>query len=245
MTRVRVRRVFVLVVALVVIVVTAQLGRWQLSRAAQKKAMERAMSVHAELPVLDGAVLRDALTPQRRAELLYRHISVRGHWLPAQTVFLDNRTMDHEAGFYVLTPLRLAGSDRAVVVVRGWAARDFYDPRRLPEFETPDGEVEVEGRLLQEAPRIFALSEQADGPIRQNLHLDAFAAETGLPLAGMLVQQLGPPSEGLQRDWPQVTVDVERNYGYAVQWFGMSLLTVFLLLWFQWIRPYLRARERR
>lgn len=245
MTSMRVQQIFIIAVALVVIAVTAQLGRWQLSRAAQKKAMDNAITGRAQMPLLDGAVLGDVLDEARRDELLYRHIAVRGHWLREHTVYLDNRSLGHGPGFYVLTPLQLESDDKAVVIVRGWAPRDFHDPRRLPEVATPEGTVEVEGRLLTQAPRIYALSEEPDGPIRQNLELDELAAATGLVLAPMLVQQLGPASEGLQRDWPQITSGVERHYGYAAQWFGMSLVVLFLLLWFQWIKPRLRTREQR
>lgn len=241
----RLRQLFVVAVGLVVMAVTAQLGRWQLSRAAQKKAIDHAMVTHAELPVLDGSLLADRLSPERRHELRYRRIVLQGQWLPQATVFLDNRTMNHEAGFYVVTPLQLAGHDDAVVaVVRGWAARDFYDPRKLPDIASPAGEVQVEGRILVHAPEAFALSEQADGPIRQNLELADYAVETGLPLADVLVQQTGAPSDGLQRDWPQIAVGVERHYGYAVQWFGMCLVVAFLLVWFQWVKPRWRSREQ-
>lgn len=245
MRAVRASRIFVIAVGLLTVAVTAQLGRWQLSRAAQKTAMEQALNVHAEMPLLDGAVLQDPLTPERRAELRYRRVVLSGHWLPQDTVLLDNRVMARRAGFYVLTPLQPQDDGRAVVVVRGWAPRDAYDPARLPDFQTPDGTVEITGRIIEHAPEIFALSEQANGPIRQNLQLDAYAAETGLPLAPMLVQQLGSASDGLERQWAPPTLDVERNYGYAVQWFGMSLVVAFLLIWFQGIKPRLRTREQR
>lgn len=226
-------------------VATAQLGRWQLSRAAQKTALEQALNAHAEMPLLDGAVLDDTLGDERRAELRYRRVAMRGRWLPQDTVFLDNRIMARRAGFYVITPLQLEGSGRPVAVVRGWAPRDGYDPARLPDVRTPGGTVEVTGRIIDHAPEIFALSEQANGPIRQNLELDAYAAETGLALAPVLVQQLGSASDGLERQWAPPTLDVERNYGYAVQWFGMSLVVAFLLIWFQGIKPRLRTREQR
>lgn len=245
MRAVRASRIFVIAVGLLTMLVTAQLGRWQLSRAAQKTALEHALQEHAQMPLLDGAVLQDTLPAERRAELRYRRVSLRGHWLPQHTVYLDNRVMERRAGFYVLTPLQSDDATRVVLVVRGWAPRDDYDPARLPDFQTPGGTVEVTGRIIAHAPEIFALSERANGPIRQNLELDAYAAETGLSLAPLLVQQLGDAADGLERQWAPPTLDVERNYGYAVQWFGMSLVVAFLLIWFQGIKPRLRTREQR
>jgi cytochrome oxidase assembly protein ShyY1 len=80
-------------------------------------------------------------------------------------------------------------------------------------------------------------------PIRQNLDLEAYRAETGLPLrTDVSLQQTGETSEGLQRDWPAPALGVEKHYGYAFQWFGLSALVVFLYVWFQLIAPYRRAR---
>ena len=75
-----------------------------------------------------------------------------------------------------------------------------------------------------------------NSPIRQNLDLAAFRRETGLPLVSLTAVQTGGASEGLQRQWPAVTTGVERHYGYAFQWFGLSALIVFLYAWFQFIR---------
>jgi surfeit locus 1 family protein len=53
------------------------------------------------------------------------------------------------------------------------------------------------------------------------------------------LQQTGASPEGFLRDWPVVNLGVEKNYGYAAQWFGMAGLFALLYLWFQVIRRYL------
>jgi hypothetical protein len=58
------------------------------------------------------------------------------------------------------------------------------------------------------------------------------------------LQQTGPASEGLQRDWPAPALGLERHYGYAFQWFGLSALVVILYVWFQFITPFRRSRRR-
>ena len=83
-------------------------------------------------------------------------------------------------------------------------------------------------------------------PIRQNLDLQAFRAETRLPLrTDLTLQQAGPASEGLLREWPAPALGVEKHYGYAFQWFGLSVLVVFLYVWFQFIAPWRKARRER
>ena len=237
------RRALVWAVALAAMALTASLGRWQLSRAAEKEALQAAIAERQRLPALDGASLAQALSDDQARELLHRAITLRGQWLADRTVFLDNRPMARQTGFYVLTPLRLTGSDRVVLVQRGWAPRHQVDRSLLPPVQTPTGEVQVSGRIAAHVPRVYQLGQEQGGAIRQNLDLDAWRAETGLPLAPVLVVQTGAASDGLQRDWPEAASGVEKHYGYAFQWFGLCTLIGLLLLWFQVVRPLYRARR--
>lgn len=233
----------VLVSAAIGMAVTFSLGRWQLARAAQKEALQAAVVSREHQPALEGGTLAGALTPAQADELLHRAITLRGTWLPEHTVYLDNRQMDGRQGFDVLTPLRLAAGGPVVLVVRGWAPRSFADRTALPPVETPAGEVLVTGRIASSPPRLYALGQDGRGAIRQNLDLDAFRGETGLPLASVTVLQTGQPSEGLLRDWPQPATGVEKHYGYAFQWFGLCTLIGLLFLWFQVVRPFTHSRR--
>jgi surfeit locus 1 family protein len=159
-----------------------------------------------------------------------------------RTVFLDNRQMQGGVGFYVVTPLRLAGTDRAVMVQRGWAPRNFTAREQLPVVQTPTGEVEIEGRIAPPPSRLYQPGPAGTGPIRQNLDLPAFAAETGLALLSLSVQQTGAASQGLRRDWPEVSGrGPETNYGYAFQWWALCGLIAALYVWFQFIQPRRQA----
>jgi len=143
----------------------------------------------------------------------------------------------------VLTPLRLAGSDAVVLVQRGWAPRHRSERETLPPVQTPGGEVQISGRIAEHPPRVYQLGQEGRGAIRQNLDLDAFRAETGLPLPGLMVWQTGAASEGLRRDWPEADSGVDKHYGYAFQWFGLCALIGVLFLWFQVVRPFYRSRQ--
>jgi hypothetical protein len=53
------------------------------------------------------------------------------------------------------------------------------------------------------------------------------------------VQQTGPASEGLLRDWPEASSGVDKNYGYAFQWFRtVASLIAILYVWFQVVLAY-------
>jgi surfeit locus 1 family protein len=215
---------------------TLSLGAWQLSRGHDKDELQAAIEAREAMPALDGAALRKA----DKKTLMHRTIVLRGTWDSRHTVFLDNRQMRGLAGFYVVTPLKLEGGG-AVVVERGWAPRDFMQREKLPAVQTPEGVVEVRGRIAPPPARLYQFGGAGTGTIRQNLDLEAFRAETGLPLLELAVMQSGAASEGLLRDWPRAGSGSEKNYGYAFQWWALSALIAILYVWFQFIVPGRKA----
>ncbi|MDH4059613.1 MAG: SURF1 family protein [Aquincola sp.] len=230
----RLRFAIVSAAALVAAVVTARLGLWQLDRAAQKISLQASIDERARLPALSAS----AALAGRPEDVIQRAVQLVGQWSGAHTVWLDNRQMDGRAGFFVVTPLRLPDG-RAVLVQRGWAARDGQERTRLPSLSTPAGVVDVHGRIAPPPARLYEFEPAASGPIRQNLDLDAFARETGLSLVPWSVLQSDPvtPDDGLRRDWPAPQTGVAKHQGYAFQWFGLSTLVVILYVWFQLIQP--------
>jgi surfeit locus 1 family protein len=227
------------VVALACAMLTARFGVWQLSRAHTKLANEALVRERSALPPMDGAELaRDAAAAEQQWQ---RPIAITGEWIPARTVFLMNRTMDERSGFYVMTPLRLPDGS-AVIVQRGWVARDDVDPLKVPPLATPPGTVRLQGHVAPWPSHWIDIGHGAGGPVRQNLEQAAFATETGLALRPATVVEdanAGNAADGLRRDWPSGNggVGVTTNYGYAVQWFAMSIAFLGLWVWLQFIRP--------
>ena len=104
----------------------------------------------------------------------------------------------------------------------------------------PGGLVQVMGRVAPALGRLYEFDAAPTGLIRQNLDIAGFARETALPLRPVaVVQEDGdkPPQDGLQRQWPLTSADLQKHHGYAFQWFALSALTITLYVWFQLIRP--------
>jgi surfeit locus 1 family protein len=224
---------------LVVTGATLALGAWQLDRGRQRDALQAAIQERQQLPPLPQEALASGAAT---ADLLHRPVLLRGTWLARHTVFLDNRQMRGKPGFYVVTPLRLEGSGSVVLVERGWAPRNFADRAQLPPVRTADGPVTVRGRIAPPPAKLYEFDGAQPGTIRQNLDLDRFRAETGLPLLALAVRQTGDDAaDGLLRDWPEPGSGAEKNYGYAFQWWALSALTAILYVWFQFIAPRRKA----
>lgn len=220
---------------------TVRLGVWQLDRAGEKTALQTTLDERAHLPPLDEHAL--ARSEQEAQAQEYRPVALHGRWIAGHTIYLDNRSLEGHAGFIVVTPLRLDARDDAILVQRGWTPRDARDPRLVPRVPEPAGEVVVRGRIAPPPGRLFEFGAPAPGAIRQNLDLAALSAQMRLPLVPATVQQADPDGtagDGLVRRWPAPALDVEKNYGYAFQWFAMSALMAGLYVWFQILRPRLR-----
>ncbi len=238
------RSTVVLLAALAGVALALRFGFWQLDRAAQKVALQTALEARGSEPSLGASGLaRDAGAV---ASQTFRRVRLAGTWATDRTVFLDNRQMDGKVGFFVLTPLRLEGVREAVLVQRGWVARNFDQRAVLPPVASASGRIEIEGRVAATPSRLLELEAAASGPIRQNIEFASFARETGLELLPLAVIESATSAnshDGLERHWPPPATDVQKHYGYAFQWFAIGTAIAFLYVWFRIVRP--RQRRRR
>lgn len=231
--------------ALALVAVTVSLGNWQMRRADEK----RALHARHEAARRD-AVVRVPAGDLDPASLEGRRVVARGELLPRWTVFVDNRTHKGIAGFYVLSPLRMTGSERHVLVLRGWVASDPRERSRLPDLATPAGEVEIEGIAQHDLEHVLELGRSAPpGPqdrLWQNADVASFARWSGLAMQPLVVRETVAPrvgaderDDGLVRDWPDPGSGVEKHLGYAFQWYALAVLAAGL-----WARFVLFGRRK-
>jgi len=163
---------------------------------------------------------------EKRAAARAEHVTVTGQFVPERTVLLGNRLRRGRPGYEVVTPLRVAGSQRHVLVNRGWLPAVSSDP----QIRTPAGEVRIEGIALERLPHVLEAGAPSKGRVRQNLERAAFAAETGLQIEPPVIEQLSPADDGLSRDWPRAEFGPERHQSYALQWYSLAALSVALFV---------------
>ncbi|MFM7003187.1 MAG: SURF1 family protein [Limnohabitans sp.] len=223
----------ILLATLLVSGITAKLGFWQLGRAQTKEALN-AITVARQLePALLNDDWASGVVPE---DWMQRSADLDGQWLPQFTVYLDNRSMKSQTGFFVLTPFQLSNGP-VLLVQRGWVARDRARSDFLPPVPTPQGKVTLQGRVVPSPSKLMELGAPAPvkegfNLLRQNIDLQEFGLETKLPMLATL-QQTNDASDGLLREWPKSISGADKNRGYAFQWFALSALTLILFAWFQ------------
>ena len=205
-------------------------GMWQWNKAAAKEARQTLLDTRAsESPVQLSAQTADA------ESLRFRRITVRGHYEPQHQILIDNRVHQERAGYHVITPLRIDGSEMRVLVNRGWISAN--GTRHIPSVETPTAAVELQATAIVPGTRFFTLAPEPAGsgwqPVWQNLDLARYRQVVDFPLQPVVLQ-LDPQSSGggFVRDWPRPDERIERHIGYAWQWFGFAAATIGIWLYF-------------
>lgn len=211
--------------ALAACAATVSLGNWQSRRADEKRGLaERFERASRAVPMAVPA------TPAAPGDLVFKRLAAKGEYVPRYTVLLDNKVYRGRAGYFVVTPLRLAGSTLHVLVNRGWVAAGA---RRedLPDVSTPAGEVVVEGYGLEHAPRVLSAGGgRPEGRVWQGLAFEDFTQWSGLALQPVFLEQRSGAADGLVRDWPAPDFGIEKHVSYSIQWYLIAALSVALFL---------------
>ncbi|SNS19896.1 Cytochrome oxidase assembly protein ShyY1 [Noviherbaspirillum humi] len=225
----------------VVVAIGIALGQWQMRRAAEKEAIEGRIAARASAP----AVPLDSLPPDP-AQAEFRRVEVKGRFERAWPIYLDNRPYRGVPGFYVLMPLKIAGSDLHILVARGWMRRDVADRSRIAPYPTPEGMVDLQGTIRLSAGHVLELGKaqvpQA-GAIVQNVDPAALASAAGMRMLPYVLEQTSDTGDGLARDWPRPSAGVDKHLGYAFQWYALAA-TAFLFFVITGLRRGRKQAER-
>jgi surfeit locus 1 family protein len=209
--------------------VCVRLGLWQLDRLAQRRAYNAAVAARLDA----GAESLRATLGRDTADARWRRVS--GVVVPDydREVVLASRTRGGSPGVWLVTPVRLAGSDTLLAYVRGWV----YSPNG----RTVDRAQWREGDSLLLDGLVDAFHRPAAGSVRMTsdarafrwLERDTLAAEWGAPVASMLVYQLGDTIGGYAETggvvparFPVPSMHEGPHKSYALQWFGFAFVFV-------------------
>lgn len=219
----------ILVVTAVVIMV--RLGIWQLDRLEQRRTFNRAVLATRDLPALDlQSPQADDLSKQT-----YRKAFVTGEFDEANQVVLSNQSNKDQLGVHLLTPLLIEGTNRHILVDRGWVPFDAYQDGKLDQYAV-DGPVQVDGILAGTTNRIGVRScledsTEANPNPAQTLAVwcvDLEAIQAHLPYEVSPLYLIREPAGTSEVPPIGTTVQIEitegPHLGYAVQWFSFAIL---------------------
>lgn len=219
-------RLFTTLLTLALMVLLVSLGRWQLRRADEKRALFDSFAAGTDLTRrMDGST---PLLPR------YQHIEASGHYDQTRQVLIDNMFNGEQVGYFVITPFALTGGSW-VLVNRGWvplgasradrpAIPVAADVRRIrgraDHMPSPGIQMGTPAALAPPYPVVAAFPTRIE--IARLLGDPSWTPATDLVL-------LDPDEpDGFVRNWTAPGFPPMRHIAYAVQWFALAL-TLFII----------------
>ncbi|HIL21222.1 MAG TPA: SURF1 family protein [Candidatus Thioglobus sp.] len=217
---------FLLPAALITIMVVflTSLGFWQLDRADEKRAIEKAIEV-ANTGTVEIVTELDGLEAKE-----YYQLRLNGHYLPEKQFIYDNQIVQQTSGYYVITPFVIADSNKAILINRGFMPWNGQRDKLADiELSTSTTEIKVQISLPVKRMELGESEIDTEFPILvQSLDLVEMSGLSGLDFAPVL-GLLSPESEnGFVRQWKPYTGSIGKHIGYAIQWFLMALVLAFI-----------------
>lgn len=234
-----------LVAAPVIALGMIALGVWQLDRLHQRQLQNAAIAARTALAPLD---LAQAPPDQLPAEE-YRLGQARGVFWPEGEIAWRNQTLNARPGMRVITPLRIAGSDRVVMVDRGWLPLNADGGVDRGNYPPPAGEVTVRGLIRVPATRSSDLLPSdvvpATGRLEAWFWLDTgmISAQLGTDvLPVIVVAEAGAPT-GLPTAGYTLDLSEGSHLSYAIQWFSFATIAIVGPVLYWWGERKKRAGE--
>lgn len=222
------RWIITTLLVIVAVGVMVRLGFWQLDRLAERRAFNTRVQAQVDAPPID---LNQTLPVDQLYDMEYRQVIVRGEFDPANSVILRNQVHDGRPGYHLLTPFKIAGSEYAVLVDRGYIPMEDSQPEQWSKHAVT-GEVTLEG-VIQRAhvPRMFGVPDPTLAPGQNRLdawnapNLERIQEQVPYPLVPVLVAAEANPNNGVGFPLAQVgqpDLSEGSHMGYAIQWFAFA-----------------------
>ena len=162
-------------------------------------------------------------------------VYVRGSWINSEQILIDNIINRGIAGYKVITPLNIEGSDKTILVDRGWIKQNKYRGV-LPDISLEEKSETVSGIL--ELPELgLVLSNDivtSEWPkISQSKNFKILAEQFDMNLFPMIL--LADPINQNSLEYIKITptnMTPTKHYGYSAQWFLMFVVLCAMYIWY-------------
>ena len=199
-----------------------RLGFWQLGRLEERRNVNRAAAAARGEPARELGLGADWTAE----ELSERWVEASGEFDHEHEIVLRGQAFQGTPGVLVVTPLRLAGGDSAVLVLRGFVPAPDAVRADVNALREP-GPALVRGLATPIASGGGQPLEHDGRTTWARLDLSAVRESLPYPLLPVLLRQT--PDSGLPsfpRRLPPPELSEGPHLSYAVQWFAFAAMTV-------------------
>ncbi|ODT69082.1 MAG: hypothetical protein ABS75_18095 [Pelagibacterium sp. SCN 63-23] len=218
------------------------LGNWQMQRLGEKEALMAAV----ETRLLDEPVAAPAATEWPQLDLdawNFRPVELTGRYRYTQTVTVftslsDARGAYSGPGYWVVTPFELADGG-TVFVNRGFVPQQYQEAAAMGDLHGDDPEIVTLAGLFRPGEKAGFMSPEPDMSdrvewVRDPERLAAMVDPALTPIAPFYVDLLAGTAGDLPQGGETVVTFSNNHLGYALTWYGFSIVAVFMLAFWLW-----------
>ena len=233
---------------LIMFPVLISLGLWQLDRAEEKRVIDQGVNDAIAKPALQLYDV-DLATIDKE---IYRTAAIKGQYDFEKQFLLDNRTHNGQPGYHIFSPFLFENSStnvmtkNAILINRGWIG---YQGTRenIPDISLNNEILEILGSI-KNIPKSIVLNDQGnedssttlvfktdnkqlDGiSLIQSVQLDKFEKSLNYKLLPVIIELDKTQEKGFVREWQPYYGSIDKHNAYALQWFAMAAIVLFLFL---------------
>ena len=205
------------------VIVFVFLGVWQIERAAHKEGLLQAFNAEQESPPI-------RLTSQSPD---WSRVFVDGIFDSSRQILIDNQIHKGRVGYKIFTPFRF-DDNKIVLVDRGWIAQG-QSRSDLPQLNILEKKSRIIATVTSPEQGVLAGSELLTNEwprVSQTKAVEVIATAFKEPILD-IVLVLDPGSSQIT-EFIQIkpfAITPLKHYGYAMQWFTMSIVLLGMFLY--------------
>ena len=205
------------------VIVFVFLGVWQIERAAHKEGLLQAFNAEQESPPI-------RLTSQSPD---WSRVFVDGIFDSTRQILIDNQIHKGKVGYKIYTPFRF-DDNKIVLVDRGWIAQG-QSRSDLPQLNILEKKSRIIATVTSPEQGVLAGSELLTNEwprVSQTKAVEVIASAFKEPILD-IVLVLDPGSSQIT-EFIQIkpfAITPVKHYGYAMQWFTMSIVLLGMFLY--------------
>jgi len=236
-----------------VFIALVKLSLWQYGRGIEKQQrLTRIEQLNQQSPLsLEQIVLLSTkqtiteTTKDKATENINDYpVTLSGEFDKEKIFLLDNQVENGSLGYRVFQLVH--SGDYKVLVNLGWT-QGSINRQELPVFTPITGSHTFTGhiRLVESGIMLMAQNlTNAAWPLRvQQIEINKFSELINQPLLPFVIYLDQSEALGYKKNWHPIVMPPEKHQAYAVQWAGLAIAWLVLMIWFNFFNQDTDSRQ--
>lgn len=216
------------ITTVILVYVMILMAQWQADKAVYKDDLRNKIVERKNLPAITMQEL-----PTTNDERRFLPVTIEGQYDAKHTFLLDNKILNGQVGYDVYSLLKMSDG-QSILVNRGFLPQG-RTRQDLPPIETPDKLLNVKGLLDNIPSRTIVLADDVNQSkswpvVLQYVDVEEIEEILGYPVFNMMLWLDKEENHGFARNLPALSLDSDKNKGYAFQWYALTLALLIIYI---------------